>query len=70
MKIKKFSKKPLNIKDRIGASPIVCYPSDNFENNLKVLHEARKHLKKLDEVMIAPRDAKTFKVKSGNFFRI
>tara|TARA_B100000963_G_scaffold346770_1_gene352365 strand:- start:2488 stop:3351 length:864 start_codon:yes stop_codon:yes gene_type:complete len=70
MKIKKFSKKPINTKDRIGANPIICYPSDNIENNLEILHEARNHLEKIDEVLIPPRDAKTFKVKSGNFFRI
>ncbi len=71
MKIKKFSKKPENLKERIGSRPIVCYPNDNLENeNLNILHEARKHLKKIDEVIIPPRDAKIFNVKSGNFFRI
>ncbi len=70
MKINKFSKKPLNTDDRIGANPIVCYPNENISNNLKILHKAREHIKKIDEVMVPPRDAKTFKVKSGNFFRI
>ena len=71
MKIKKFSKKPEDLNDRIGAKPIVCYPNNNLENNnLDVLHEARKHLNKIDEIIIPPRDAKSFKVKSGNFFRI
>ena len=70
MKINKFSKKPYNTDDRIGANPIVCYPNENISNNLKILHKAREHIKKIDEVMVPPRDAKTFKVKSGNFFRI
>ena len=70
MKINKFSKKPLNTDDRIGANPVVCYPNENISNNLKILHKAREHIKKIDEVMVPPRDAKTFKVKSGNFFRI
>ena len=71
MKINKFSKKPKNIESRIGAKPIVCYPNDNLEdNNLNILHEARKYIKKIEEIIIPPRDAKTFKVNSGNFFRI
>jgi len=70
MKIKKFSGKPNDIKDRVGAEPIICYPNSNLTNNLDILHIARKHLEKIDEVLVPPRDAKTFYVKSGNFFRI
>ena len=70
MKIKKFSKKPEDFKERISTKPIVCYPNDNVNNNLEILFEARKHIKKLDEIVVPPRDAKTFKVNSGNFFRI
>ena len=70
MKIKKFSKKPTDIKSRVGAEPVVCYPNNNINDNLQILHEARKHIKQIDEIIVPPRDAKTFKVKSGNFFRI
>ena len=71
MKIKKFSKKPSDIKDRIGAKPVVCYPNTNIEEkNLSILHSAREHLVKKEEVIIPPRDAKTFEVKFGEFFRI
>ena len=70
MKIKKFSKKHTDIKSRVGAEPVVCYPNDNINDNLQILHEARKHIKQIDEIIVPPRDAKTFKVKSGNFFRI
>ena len=71
MKIKKFSQKPKDFKERIGARPIVCYPNSNLENeNLPILHKARKYLKKIDEIIIPPRDAKTFNIKSGSFFRI
>ena len=70
MKIKKFSNKPTDIKSRVGAEPVVCYPNDNINDNLQILHEARKHIKQIDEIIVPPRDAKTFKVKSGNFFRI
>ena len=71
MKIKKFSKQPSNLKERIGAKPVVCYPNSNLKNdNLEVLLEARKYLVKSKEIIIAPRDAKTFEVENGNFFRI
>ena len=71
MKIKKFSKKPLDIKSRTGAKPIICYPNKSLESeNLDILHKARKHLQKINEVIIPPRNAKTFNVKKGNFFRI
>ena len=70
MKIKKFSKKPKDFDSRIGANPVVCYPNDSVDDNLEILHEARKHIKKIDEIIISPRDAKTFKVKAHGFFRI
>ena len=71
MKIKKFSEKPSDLKDRIGAKPIVCYPNTNIEEkNLSILHSAREYLVKKNEVIIPPRDAKTFEVKYGEFFRI
>ena len=70
MKIKKFSKKPTDIKSRVGAQPVICYSNDDINDNLQILHEARKHIKQIDEIIVPPRDAKTFKVKSGNFFRI
>ena len=70
MKIKKFSKKPTNIKSRVGAKPVICYPNERINDNLKILHEARKNIKQIDEIIVPPRDAKTFQVKSGNFFRI
>ena len=71
MKIKKFSNKPLDIKDRIGAKPVVCYPNNNIaDDNLVTLHKARENLIKKKEITIAPRDAKTFEVNRGDFFRI
>ncbi len=70
MKINKFSKKPQDVNNRIGANPVVCYPNENISTNLEILHKARQHIKKINEIIIPPRDAKTFKVKSGNFFRI
>ncbi len=70
MKNKKFSMKPADIESRVGADPVICYPNESINNNLQILHEARKYIKQVDEVIVPPRDAKTFNVKSGNFFRI
>ena len=71
MKTKKYSTAPLDAKDRINTKPIVCYPINNLKDtNLPILHNARKNLKNINEIIIPPRDAKTFKVKKGHFFRI
>ena len=71
MKTKKYSTAPLDAKNRINVKPIVCYPIDNLkETNLPILHGARNSLKNIGEIIIPPRDAKTFEVKKGQFFRI
>ena len=71
MKTKKYSIAPLDAKDRINGKPIVCYPIDYLkESNLSILHNARNSLENIGEIIIPPRDAKTFEVKKGDFFRI
>ena len=71
MKIKKFSTAPLDAKERMSVKPIICYPIDDIkETNLSILHIARSNLKNVSEIIIPPRDAKTFEVKKGQFFRI
>ena len=71
MKTKKYSIVPLDVNDRIDHKPIVCYPIDSLkEANLSILLKARNSLKNIDETIIPPRDAKTFNVKKGQFFRI
>jgi len=71
MKQKKFTNPPEDISSRVGADLVVCYPNDNIDqSNLDILHQARKNIKKIDEIIVPPRDARTFEVKFGNFFRI
>jgi len=71
MKIYKYSKIPSDANERKNLQPVICYPIDSLENsNLSLLHRARKHLSKITETVIPPRDAKTFEVKMGQFFRI
>ena len=62
MKIKKFSKKPTNIKSRVGAKPVICYPNESINDNLKILHEARKYIKQIDEVIVPQEMLKLFKL--------
>ena len=71
MKTKKFSTAPLDAKERMKVKPTICYPIDDIkETNLSILHIARSNLKNVSEIIIPPRDAKTFEVKKGQFFRI
>ncbi len=71
MKTKKYSTAPLDAQDRLNIKPTICYPIDDLKDpNLSILHTARKDLKKINEIIIPPRDAKTFEVKKGQFFRI
>jgi uncharacterized protein YcgI (DUF1989 family) len=71
MKTKMYSIAPMDAKDRINVKPIICYPIDRLkETNLSILHCARKNLKNISEIIIPPRDAKTFEVNKGQFFRI
>ena len=71
MKIKKYSTAPSDAKDRAKVKPIICYPIDNLKDyNLSKLHNIRKSLKNIREIIIPPRDAKTFEIKKGQFFRI
>ena len=71
MKTRKYSTVPLDAHHRLNTKPTICYPIDDLKDpNLSILHSARKDLKKITEIMIPPRDAKTFEVKKGHFFRI
>jgi len=55
----------------MSAKPIICYPKEKLKpSSLPIYQQARKYLKVIDEVIIPPRDAKCFKVKAGQFFRI
>jgi len=71
MKIRKYSVIPLDANDRKNLKPVICYPIDNLKDlNLPLLLEARKYIKKISEIIVPPKDAKTFEVKAGQFFRI
>ena len=71
MKNYKLSKEPKDSAILKKNIPVICYPIKNLNNNnINILLEARKKITLTDEIFIPPRDAKTFKVKKGFFFRI
>lgn len=56
---------------RRAAKPVVCYNPDSLSlPDMEVYRAARTKMKKTGEVVVPPRDARTFRVPAGNFFRI
>ena len=70
----KSSKKNLSPDDaelRKSVKPVICYPTDSLKSpNMNDYLIARKNLKKIDQIIIPPRDAKCFRVPKSHFFRI
>ena len=70
----KSSKKKLSPDDaelRKSVKPVICYPTDSLKTrNMNDYLIARKNLKKIDQIIIPPRDAKCFRVPKSHFFRI
>ena len=70
----KSSKKKLSPDDaelRKSGKPVICYPTDSLKSpNMNDYLIARKNLKKIDQIIIPPRDAKCFRVPKSHFFRI
>ena len=62
---------PSDAEQRRSAPPIVCYRSDQLPPYRPEQYErARDSLVKVDELRVEPRDASTFTVNAGQFFRI
>ena len=56
---------------RKAVAPVICYPVDTLPlPDMAVYNTARKTMEKVDETIVKPRDAATFKVPAGHFFRI
>ena len=70
----KSSKKKISPDDaelRKSVKPVICYPADSLKSpNMNDYLIARKNLKKIDQIIIPPRDAKCFRVPKSHFFRI
>ena len=62
---------PADADQRRAASPVICYSVDQlpaYDTNF--YHNARQGMSKIAEVLVPPRDARTFDVPAGHFFRI
>ena len=65
------SKAPVDADARRAVRPVICYPVDTLPMpDMTLYAAARETMKKTGEVIVPPRDARTFRVSAGNFFRI
>ena len=67
----KHTSEPKDAKQRRAAKPIVCYEIDSLPPYDEAFYkQAKQGMTKIAEVIAPPRDAATFKVPAGHFFRI
>ena len=71
MKNIKQNQAPLDAHKRLRHKPVIAYPLDRLpQYNSDLYESARKQLTLIAETIIPPREAKTFVVPAGHFFRI
>ncbi|AVH41464.1 urea carboxylase-associated family protein [Agrobacterium tumefaciens] len=62
---------PVDAAERRAVRPVVVYPNGTLEMpDLARLEEAKRSMEKIDEVIVPPRDGRSFHVPKGHFFRI
>ncbi len=62
---------PSDAAQRRARKPVVCYPVDGLQPaDMAMLKVARETLTKTAEIIVPPRDARSFEVPAGHFFRI
>ena len=62
---------PQDAMERKAIKPVVCYPIDTLPPfNPVDFEDARSSMKLVEKITVAPRDAETFNVPAGHFFRI
>ena len=66
-----LSNAPADADVRRAVKPLICYEVDSLPaNNLELYQSASQNMQKIDEVLVPPRDGRTFNVPAGHFFRI
>ncbi|MDP2517041.1 urea carboxylase-associated family protein [Shimia thalassica] len=66
-----LNKPPLDAEDRRAVAPVICYPNETLPvPQIDLYRSARATAQKVDEVLVPPRDARSFRVPAGQFFRI
>jgi uncharacterized protein len=62
---------PQDAEARRRIPPVICYPVDSLPRpDLSAYQAARDGWEKVDEVVVPPREARSFHVPAGSFFRI
>ncbi len=62
---------PTDADTRRAIKPVICYPVDTLPlPDLPTYAAAREAMEMSNEVIVPPRDARTFRVAAGDFFRI
>lgn len=66
-----MSAEPIDAKDRRAIPPVICYPTETLpQPEIALYRQARANAVKIAEATAAPREACTFRVPTGGFFRI
>src|ERR1700710_2347101 len=62
---------PLDAAQKKAVKPVICYPVDDLPKpDLAAYRLAREGWAKTGEIIVRPRNASTFEVPAGHFFRI
>jgi len=62
---------PSDAQDRKAVQPVICYPINTLPQHDEVFYgKAREALTLINELLVPPRQAETFEVPAGHFFRI
>ena len=62
---------PPDAEARRAIPPVICYPTETLpQPDLSLYARARKGARKVDEALAPPREAASFRVPAGHFFRI
>ena len=62
---------PEDAEMRKAVAPVICYPPETLPPiDLAMLQSARQSMSLIERLEVPPRDAKTFEVPQGHFFRI
>ena len=62
---------PGDANARKSIAPVICYPVEGLQQpDLTAYRKAREGWRKTDEILVPPREARSFDVPAGHFFRI
>ncbi|MGR3571791.1 urea carboxylase-associated family protein [Brevirhabdus sp.] len=62
---------PADADARRAVAPVICYPVESLPPPpLELYRRAREGARKIGETLVPPRDARSFRVEAGQFFRI